>query len=85
MNDADDLGRFVRERRTAAALTQVELARRAGVSRRWLLELESGKATAELGLIFKVIAALGLYLDVRPESSDDIDLDAYLDALGGSR
>ncbi|SNY72615.1 helix-turn-helix domain-containing protein [Paractinoplanes atraurantiacus] len=83
LDDAGDLGRYVRERRMAADLTQVDLARQAGVSRRWLLELEGGKATAELGLIFKVIAALGLRLEVRPASSDDIDLDAYLDSLGG--
>ncbi|XVU30362.1 hypothetical protein ACQPZJ_02375 [Actinoplanes sp. CA-054009] len=55
------------------------------MSRRWLLELEAGKATAELGLAFKVIAALGLRLEVTSESSDDIDLDGYLDSMGGPR
>ena len=44
---ADDLGRYVRDRRLAAALTQTDLAVRARVSRRWLSDLEAGKPTAE--------------------------------------
>jgi hypothetical protein len=52
------------------------------VSRRWLTDLEAGKATAEVGLVFKVIGALGLFLDCRPEPEPEIDLDAYLDAMG---
>jgi len=78
-----DLGRYVRDRRRAAGLSQHALATRALVSRRWLSELESGKPTAEIGLIFKVVAALGLYIDLLPVPAPEIDLDAYLDSLGG--
>jgi y4mF family transcriptional regulator len=67
LRDAQDLGHHVREHRRAAGLSQTDLAVRAGVSRRWLSDLESGKATAEVGLVFRVIAALGLFLDARPE------------------
>jgi HTH-type transcriptional regulator/antitoxin HipB len=79
---ADDLGRYVRDRRRAASLTQTGLAARAGVSRRWLSDLESGKPTAEIGLVLRVIAALGMYTDLLPEPTPEVDLDAYLDSLG---
>ena len=79
-----DLGRYVRDRRRAAGLSQQDLATKALVSRRWLSELESGKPTAEVGLIFKVVAALGLYVDLLPVPAPEIDLDVYLDSLGGS-
>jgi y4mF family transcriptional regulator len=84
LNDADDLGRYVRERRRTAGLSQAVLAATADVSRRWLSDLETGKSTVEVGLVFKVIAALGLYLDCRPEPQPEIDLDSYLDSLGGT-
>ncbi|GID30221.1 helix-turn-helix domain-containing protein [Paractinoplanes brasiliensis] len=84
LSNADDLGVYLRERRHAASMTQAQLAARARVSRRWLTDLEAGKATAEVGLVFRVVAALGLFIDVRPEPESDFDLDAYLDSFGGS-
>jgi transcriptional regulator with XRE-family HTH domain len=83
IGNAHDLGRYVRDRRRSAGLSQQSLATRALVSRRWLSELESGKPTAEVGLVFKVVAALGYYVDLAPVPPPEIDLDAYLDNLGG--
>ncbi|MBM2618115.1 helix-turn-helix transcriptional regulator [Actinoplanes sp. LDG1-06] len=83
LSNATDLGVHLRDRRRASAMTQAQLAVRAGVSRRWLSDLEAGKPTAEIGLVFKVVAALGLFLDARPEPEPELDLDAYLDSLGG--
>jgi y4mF family transcriptional regulator len=82
LSSTQDLGRYVRDRRRVSGLSQEDLAGRASVSRRWLTDLEAGKATAEVGLVFKVIGALGLFLDCRPEPEPEIDLDAYLDAMG---
>lgn len=54
-----DLGVAVREARTAAGLTQAELAERADVSREWLIGLERGtRPRAELTKILGVLAAL---------------------------
>ncbi|MFF5080569.1 helix-turn-helix domain-containing protein [Actinoplanes sp. NPDC000266] len=78
LNSPDDLGRYVRGSRKAAGLNQMALAERAGVSRRWLSDLEAGKPTVEVGLVFRVIAALGLFLDARPQPEPEIDRDAYL-------
>jgi transcriptional regulator with XRE-family HTH domain len=63
-------------------MSQHDLAVRATVSRRWLSDFEAGKPTAEVGLVFKVISALGLSVELRPASEPEIDLDAYLDAMG---
>jgi y4mF family transcriptional regulator len=82
LRNARELGEFVRDQRKSAGLSQRDLAVRATVSRRWLSDLEAGKPTAEMGLIFKVMSALGLYLDARPVPAPEIDLDAFLDSMG---
>jgi HTH-type transcriptional regulator / antitoxin HipB len=78
--NARDLALYVRARRRELGMTQSQLAESARVSRRWLSGLEAGKPTAEFGLILKVLHALGLVLDARPEVADPagIDLDAIL-------
>jgi HTH-type transcriptional regulator/antitoxin HipB len=83
IRNTDDLGHYLLDRRRAAGLTQTDLAARARVSRRWLSDLEAGKPTAEVGLVFKVIAALDMILDLQPIPHQDIDLDELLDNLGG--
>jgi HTH-type transcriptional regulator / antitoxin HipB len=42
-----DVGAVLRQAREEAQLTQVELARRARVSREWLLKVEAGRTSAE--------------------------------------
>jgi HTH-type transcriptional regulator / antitoxin HipB len=81
-----DLGLYVRDRRRDLAMTQVELAAAAGVSRRWLSNLEAGKATAEVGLVLRILHVLGLVLDARSAepASGDVDLDELLRELGTS-
>ena len=59
------LGRAVRQLRSAQALTQGELAERAGVSRTWLNQLESGaRRNVELASVIDVLDALGARLTV---------------------
>ena len=82
LRNARELGEYVRDLRREAGLSQHDLAVRATVSRRWLSDLEAGKTTAEVGLVFKVISALGLVMDVRARPAPEIDLDAFLDGLG---
>jgi HTH-type transcriptional regulator/antitoxin HipB len=78
IGNADDLGRYLRERRRDASWSQAQLCERAGVSRRWLSDLEAGKPTAEVGLILRVVAALDLMVDLKPAPPPEIDLDEYL-------
>jgi HTH-type transcriptional regulator/antitoxin HipB len=78
-----DVANVVRGRRTGLGLGQGDLARRAGVSRKWIYEFEAGKPGAELRLVLAVVEALGLRLSVDPapteEPSGAADLDAFLD------
>ena len=68
-------------------MTQTDLTAVAGVSRRWLSDLEAGKATAEIGLVMKTLHALGLVLEASPyePGPDHVDLDELLRGLGRRR
>lgn len=63
----NDLGSRIRERRRELRLTQGELADVAGVTLRFVSELENGKETAQFAGIQRILAALGLdlYVDIR--------------------
>ena len=61
---AEELGNIVREARRAAGLTQLQLAGAAGVGVRFLIELEGGKPTAQLGKTLAVLNVLGCYIRI---------------------
>jgi HTH-type transcriptional regulator/antitoxin HipB len=58
-----DLGAVIRDRRKQLKLNQAGLANKIGVSRQWLIDLEHGHPRAELGLVLRVLDALGINLD----------------------
>lgn len=64
-----ELAAAIRGRRRELRLDQASLARTAGVSRKWIYEFEAGKATAELGLVLRVLDALGLDLTIGKRAS----------------
>jgi len=55
-----ELGRAVRAARLARDLTQEDLAERAKVSRKFVNQLEEGKASAHLGKVLTVMMSAGL-------------------------
>lgn len=57
--DSAALGQIIREERKAQGLLQDELAAASGVGVRFLVELEQGKPTAQLGRALTVLATLG--------------------------
>src|SRR5712692_3562210 len=63
---AADLGAFIRERRTKLGMDQIALTKKAGTSRKWLVEVEQGKPRAEIGLILRTLKALGIELNASP-------------------
>jgi y4mF family transcriptional regulator len=63
------LGAIVRQRRKALGWSQDRLAAAAGVSRPWLSAFEGGKASVEIGLVFAVLDALGMYVNVTSSSA----------------
>ena len=66
---ATDLGAFIRERRARLGMDQNALARKAGTSRKWLVEVERGKPGAEIGLILRTLKSLEISIDVEADSS----------------
>lgn len=75
-----DLGAVVRGRRQDLGWTQTELAARAGLSRKWISEVESGKATVVLSAVLRVLEALGLTVQASLDSSSS-PLDEHLNRL----
>ena len=66
-----EIGRLVRETRRAQGLRQDQLAGAAGVGVRFLVELEAGKATAQVGKAIAVLGALGCTLRIEPPPGAD--------------
>jgi HTH-type transcriptional regulator / antitoxin HipB len=77
---ARDLGAAVRDARLQQGWTQAELADRIDASRQWVISLERGKPSAELGTALRAIAALGMVANVveAPSRDSGIDLDSLL-------
>lgn len=77
---ARDVGAAVRDARLRRGWTQAELADRIDVSRQWVIALERGKPTAELGAALRAVTALGLVADLvdAPATQTGIDLDRLL-------
>ena len=55
-----DVAMAIRARRRQLKLRQTELAKEAKVGREWLVDLEHGKPTVELGLVLRTLETLGL-------------------------
>ncbi|WP_309075706.1 helix-turn-helix transcriptional regulator [Paenarthrobacter sp.] len=65
MRTVREAGPLVRELREEQGWTQAELARRANVSRTFVIDLESGKPTVETSKFMDVFQALGYELAIR--------------------
>jgi len=61
-----DIGSIVRAARRASGLRQDELAGAAGVGVRFIVDLEAGKPTAQIGKSLQVLAALGCSVEITP-------------------
>lgn len=68
---ARDIGALIQSARLEAEMTQTDLARKTGVSRFWIAQVEKGKPRAELALVLKALKALRLVLTIeRDEPSN---------------
>jgi y4mF family transcriptional regulator len=64
IQNTTDIGQTVQTYRKKQGLTQEELALLANVGRRFVVELEQGKNTAQIGKILQVLHALGIGLNL---------------------
>lgn len=67
-----EAGPLVRELREERGWSQTELARRANVSRTFVIDLESGKATVETSKFMDVFQALGFEIAIRNSETGTI-------------
>lgn len=90
ITDATSLGNTIRERRQTLGLKQPDLALAANVGTRFIVDVESGKETAQIGRVLRILAALGIHLTARsdPAHAPSLDADEELgidDEPGGFR
>lgn len=64
------LGAAIRARRRQLKATQKDLAMTCGTGLRFIIDLEKGKPTCQIGKILQVLQALGLKLQI---ASYDVD------------
>jgi HTH-type transcriptional regulator/antitoxin HipB len=70
LRSAEQLGAALRLKRKEQRLSQAALAERLGVGRKWIISLEAGNPRAEIGLLLRALATLGLQaLLIDPGSS----------------
>jgi HTH-type transcriptional regulator/antitoxin HipB len=87
-----ELGAYIMNVRRARGLSQEELAKRLGVSRIWVGQIERGKASPRLDLVLRTLNELEITLSVYTEGEtetpmreaapvppDPIDIDAIAD------
>lgn len=65
ITDTKKLGTYIKNVRKKQHLTQADLAIAANVGIRFLVDLENGKETAQIGKIINVCHALGITIDVK--------------------
>ena len=88
MSSENELGKFIRGKRTEKGLSQRELANAAGISNAEISRLEAGKRKASSPAVFKAIAkALNVPVEVLLEKSGIIEegkraVDKALDEIG---
>ncbi|MDE3137090.1 MAG: helix-turn-helix transcriptional regulator [Acidobacteriota bacterium] len=65
---AEDIGKLIRETRKRLGVTQKDLALTSGTGLRFVIDLEKGKATCEIGKALRVLQTLGIKLSLTPPS-----------------
>ena len=89
---AADIGAIIRERRRKLGLDQGALAKRVGVGREWIVDVEKGKPRAGIELVLRTLTALGLSIGVSEKAAPRtakvaraIDLDRIVDSARRTR
>jgi len=64
IEDTQQLGQWIRAERKAQGLRQPDLAAAAATSVRFIVEIERGKPTAQIGKVLQVLQQLGIGLAI---------------------
>lgn len=60
INNPKELGQHLLEERKRLKLTQKEISEFSDVGRKFIIEIEKGKVTAQIGKVFELLNSLGL-------------------------
>ncbi|MDZ4199415.1 MAG: helix-turn-helix transcriptional regulator [Kiritimatiellia bacterium] len=71
MKTTEQIGMAIRTRRKQLKITQKELAMTCGTGLRFIVDLEKGKPTCQIGKTLQVLQSLGLAIETTPLSGDD--------------
>ena len=66
----EQIGVAIRARRKQLKVTQKDLAMTCGTGLRFIIDLEKGKPTCQIGKILQVLQALGLKLQITSTGTD---------------
>lgn len=64
-----DLGKIVRDTRKKLGVTQKDLALTSGTGLRFVIDLEKGKETCQIGKALTILHTLGIRLTLTPPAS----------------
>lgn len=66
---SQQIGRMIRDTRKKLGVTQKNLALTSGTGLRFVIELEKGKETCEIGKALRVLQTLGIRLTLTPPAT----------------
>ncbi|MCK4607929.1 MAG: helix-turn-helix transcriptional regulator [Gammaproteobacteria bacterium] len=64
------LGKLIRQTRKSLGVTQRDLAFTSGTGLRFIIELEKGKATCQMGKVLQVLQTLGIQQELTAPTAD---------------
>jgi HTH-type transcriptional regulator/antitoxin HipB len=64
LQTSENLGSYIRKVRKDLQVTQKDLALTAGTGLRFIIDLESGKPTCQIGKTLQVLHVLGIHLNL---------------------
>jgi HTH-type transcriptional regulator / antitoxin HipB len=70
LRNLTQLGALIRQRRGEQGMTQQQLAERIGVTRRWVVQVESGNGNPTTNHLFKCLDVLGIQIGELPQQTD---------------
>ncbi|KTD48849.1 transcriptional regulator [Legionella rubrilucens] len=73
IHTSKDIGEVIQTVRKKFGLTQKDIALTAGTGVRFIIELEKGKPTCEIGKVLKVLQILGIQCHLTHEEMDNAD------------
>ena len=72
---AKQIGERVKATRKSLGVTQKDLAMTSGTGLRFIIELEKGKPTCQLGKVLTVVNTLGITIKMTPPGGESANVD----------